>query len=210
VKFAIAMLGLFKEGGTSEVVRALGRHEEFTLFAVVAIAGQAENPDLELWELAKGVNGWGRIYCVERLAGTTNTAIKAWLLRAGFRNSVMDEYIAHLAADTGDLVDELRQEHPDDALLAGAGGMLSAMANGAPGPGMGAMPPAARPPSSTWGTWPAGRERSITCSPSSPCTGTPAPARARSIWPGRDGRPSAARRSPRLLAGSLTGRSGAS
>jgi hypothetical protein len=137
VKFAIAMLGLFKEGGTSEVVRALGRHEEFTLFAVVAIAGQAENPDLELWELAKGVNGWGRIYCVERLAGTTNTAIKAWLLRAGFRNSVMDEYIAHLAADTGDLVDELRQEHPDDALLAGAGGMLSAMANGAPGPGMG-------------------------------------------------------------------------
>ena len=136
VKFAIAMLGLFEASAAGEVVMMLGRHEEFTLFSAVAIEKQADDPELQLWELAKGVNGWGRIHCVERLDGTKHPAIKAWLLRDGFRNSVMYEYLAHIAAGAGGLVEELRAENPDDALLAGAGDMLAAMANGPPGPGM--------------------------------------------------------------------------
>ena len=136
VKFAIAMLGLFKASGAGEAVMTLGRHEEFTLFSAVAIERQADDPELQLWELAKGVNGWGRIHCVERLDGTKHPAIKAWLLRDGFRNSVMYEYLAHIAAGAGGLVEELRAENPDDALLAGAGRMLANMANGPPGPGM--------------------------------------------------------------------------
>jgi len=136
VKFAIAMLGLFKAGGSADMVMTLGRHEEFTLFSAVAISNQSGDPELKLWELAKGVNGWGRIHCVERLDGTKHPAIKAWLLREGFRNSVMYEYLAHIAATTGGLVEGLRTENPDDALLSGAGAMLAAMANGPPGPGM--------------------------------------------------------------------------
>jgi hypothetical protein len=136
VKFAIAMLGLFKAGGSGDVVMTLGRHEEFTLFSAVAISNQSDDPELQLWKLAKGVNGWGRIHCVERLKGTKHPAIKAWLLREGFRNSVMYEYLAHIAADTGGLAEELRMENPDGALLAGAGDMLAAMASGQPGPGM--------------------------------------------------------------------------
>lgn len=136
VKFAIAMLGLFEASAAREVVMTLGRHEEFTLFSAVAINKQADDPELQLWELAKGVNGWGRIHCVERLDGTKHPAIKAWLLRDGFRNSVMYEYLAHIAAGAGGLVEELRAENPDDALLAGARDMLANMAYGPPGPGM--------------------------------------------------------------------------
>jgi hypothetical protein len=136
VKFAIAMLGLFKAGGSCDAAMTLGRHEEFTLYSAVAVGNQSDDPDLQLWELAKGVNGWGRIHCVERLDGTKHPAIKAWLLREGFRNSIMYEYLAHIAAGTGGLVEELRTENPDDALLAGAGAILAAMANGPPGPGM--------------------------------------------------------------------------
>ncbi len=77
VKFAIAMLGLFEASAAGEVVMMLGRHEEFTLFSAVAIEKQADDPELQLWELAKGVNGWGRIHCVERLDGTKHPATRA-------------------------------------------------------------------------------------------------------------------------------------
>jgi hypothetical protein len=40
------------------------------------------------------VAGWGRIQTVRRLAGTQDPQIKAWLLRHGFRNQIMDEYLA--------------------------------------------------------------------------------------------------------------------
>src|SRR5262249_5195021 len=69
---------------------------------------------------------WGRIQAVERLRGTSDPQIRGWLLREGFRNEVMNEYLAHLAATTADLYTALLDPEPDEALLDGAGGILGA------------------------------------------------------------------------------------
>jgi len=131
VKFGMALLGLAATDDDLDVLRVLGRHDEFTLCAAVALSRLVADPDGELWRLAQGVDGWGRIQVVERLAGTERPEIRDWLLRGGYRNSIMDEYTAHLAATTGDLVGAL--EGPvDDELLAGAVGILRALIVGGP------------------------------------------------------------------------------
>ena len=131
VKFGMALIGKAATPDDLEVLRVLGRHEELTLYAAVALARQSDDAERELWQLAQGVDGWGRIQIVERLAGTERAEIKAWLLRGGYRNAVMDEYTAYTAATTGDLVAAL--EGPvDDKLLAGAVGILRALLAGGP------------------------------------------------------------------------------
>lgn len=133
VKFGIALLGLF-EPTPSDLLMALGRHDEFTLYAAVALANSLprDTRDTTLWRLAKQVQGWGRIHCVERLASTTHPDIKAWLLRQGYRNSIMYEYLAYACATGGDLLGALRQEKADVELLKGAGDILEALIVGGP------------------------------------------------------------------------------
>ena len=101
VKFAIALLGVLSPGEDSELLMTLGRHEEFTLFSAVALGQSDPSPDCALWELGQHVTGWGRIHVVERLRATQNEQIKAWLLRDGCRNDIMDEYTALICAKTG-------------------------------------------------------------------------------------------------------------
>jgi hypothetical protein len=74
VKVGIAVLGATGLGPDIDVVRTLGAHDEFTLYAAVALRnGLPEpEPEPELWTLAKVVDGWGRIQCVERLRDTTD------------------------------------------------------------------------------------------------------------------------------------------
>lgn len=134
VKFGIAMLGLVELEDTDDrpLFQTLGRHEEFTLYAVVSILGRYEDAERELFDLAKHVNGWGRIQIVERFSETQDPEIKAWLLREGFRNSVMYEYLAHTAATAGGLLQELKASDPDEDLLKGAGEILKALTSGGP------------------------------------------------------------------------------
>jgi hypothetical protein len=132
LKLGIALLGLAATPEDLDVLRVLARHDELTLYAAVALAGHSADPELELWALARAVEGWGRVHVVERLAGTERPEIQHWLLREGFRNSVMDEYLAHTAATTGDLVGALSSAPDDPALLAGAVGILTALLNGGP------------------------------------------------------------------------------
>lgn len=133
VKLGVALLG--RTGMTEsdrEALRVLGRHEEFTLFVAVALAGTSPDPESELWSLAKGVTGWGRIEVIERLADTERADIKAWLLRGGASNSVMTEYTAYISATTGGLVEALDEVPIDDELLDGAVKILRALLAGGP------------------------------------------------------------------------------
>ena len=132
VKVGIAVLGVTGLDRDVDVVRVLGAHEEFTLYAAVALANGLPQPDTELWALATTVDGWGRIHCVERLRGTTDPSIRSWILRRGFRNSVMYEYLAYIAATTGGLLEALRAEAPDRELLTAAGEIFEALAMGGP------------------------------------------------------------------------------
>ncbi|MBP7867662.1 MAG: hypothetical protein KA419_17155 [Acidobacteria bacterium] len=136
VKFGIALLGAFRLPEDLEVYRVLGRHDEFTLFAAVALANTLEDPEPELWALAREVEGWGRIHLVERLAGTKNPDIRDWMLREGYRNSIMTEYLAHTCAVTGGLREALERTDPDDGLLTAAADLLEALVVGGPAEGM--------------------------------------------------------------------------
>ena len=136
VKFGIALLGLFRQPGDEELFQTLGRHDEFTLFCAVAIANASEDHDEALWTLARNVTGWGRIHVVERLARTENPAIKNWLLREGFRNSVMYEYLAGTCARAGGLLAALSEDRVDRELLTAAGEIIQALIAGGPAEGI--------------------------------------------------------------------------
>lgn len=131
VKVGIALAGVTTSGEAEEIICTLGKHEEFTLYAVVALGHSAANPEEKIWELAQSVTGWGRIQAVERLQSTQDERIKAWLLREGYRNGVMDEYLACICARTGDLLTAL-QDAPDEKLLIGARDIIRALITGGP------------------------------------------------------------------------------
>ena len=134
VKVGIAVLGITGIDDELDVLRTLGAHEEFTLYVAVALTNRLDGPEAEteLWALAAAVDGWGRIHCVERLGGTRDPHIRDWILREGFRNSVMYEYLAYTAATTGGLLDALRPPMVDRELLTAAGEILEALVNGGP------------------------------------------------------------------------------
>lgn len=132
VKAAIALLGVFGEAADADLVLHMGRHEEFSLFSAVALRNLLENPDEALWTLARQTYGWGRINAVYRLTGTEDVRIKAWMLREGYRNAIMYEYLAYTCAVTGDLKRALEAETVDEALLNGAGEIILALINGGP------------------------------------------------------------------------------
>jgi hypothetical protein len=128
VKFGLAIVGLFTADEDLELIHTLGRHEEFTLYAATALARRTQNPDLELWELAKQVGGWGRTHVVERLAGTERPEIKAWLLHEGEPNHVMnedaDEDDDDEGATTDGLLQALNNAAPEDDIVDSAGDIL--------------------------------------------------------------------------------------
>ncbi len=132
VKFGIALLGLIRDKEDLEKLLILGKHEEFTLFVAVAISNTLENAETYLWELAKYVDGWGKISLVERLAETQNPEIKKWMIYEGYKNSIMYEYLAYICATTGDLKTELSKNENDTELIKASGEIIEALINGGP------------------------------------------------------------------------------
>jgi len=131
VKFGIALLGLFRNEQVKELLLTIGRHEEFTLYAAVAIHNGMEDSNEVLFELAKHVRGWGKIHIVERLE-PSRPQIKDWLLRHGCQNSVMNEYLACICARNGNLRGALSVDRIDEELFAGATDLIQALINGGP------------------------------------------------------------------------------
>lgn len=136
VKLGLTLLGLVEGTDDRGILLTLGAHDELSLFAIVALTNRPDLGEGDLWELAKRARGWGRIHAVERLADTRDAEIRAWMLREGFRNSIMDEYLAHVCASTGGLARALAVGDVDDGLLAGASGILRALVDGGPAPGL--------------------------------------------------------------------------
>ena len=131
VKVAIALLGALRAVGERDVVTTFARHEEFTLYAIVALQNMSGDVphDRVLLDVARHVDGWGRVHCVERLDGSSDDEVRAWMLREGYRNDIMWEYTALACARTGGLLEALRLPQPDDALLMGAGDLLTTLMN---------------------------------------------------------------------------------
>lgn len=129
VKAGIAILGLFRSREGRQILEQLGRHDEFSLYAGVALSNTSDDGDEAVWDLARAVHGWGRIHLVERLIDTEDPRIKAWLVREGYRNGVLIDYLAHACASAGDLREALDQPTVtvDDELFRGAGDLIEAL-----------------------------------------------------------------------------------
>jgi hypothetical protein len=132
IKFAIAMSGIMQNESEIETLAILGRHEEFTLYAAVALSNVMKDPELQLWKIAQTVSGWGRIHLVERLAKTQKPQIKDWLLREGYKNNIMYEYLAFPCAVGGGLRLALESSEIDAELAKSAGEIIEALINGGP------------------------------------------------------------------------------
>ena len=131
-KFGILLLEVSGNRTDSSLLETLALNDEFTLFAALALAHVTDDPARALWGIAKRVHGWGRIQVVERLNGTRNLEIQGWMLREGFRNEVMDGYLAGICARTGNLHLELDSSDIDQRLLEGAAGIIRALLEGGP------------------------------------------------------------------------------
>ena len=61
VKYAMALMSGFGRREDADLFRVVGRHEEFTLYAAVALATVSDNPLGDWLDLLPHVEGWGRI-----------------------------------------------------------------------------------------------------------------------------------------------------
>jgi hypothetical protein len=133
VKVAMALLALFPTQKNCEILNVLGGHDEFTLYAVVALGSMLPAGEYEsAWlALAKRTDGWGRVQLIERLPTPLTQQSRDWLICEGYRNAVMYEYTAWHCAIHGQLLQALQQQ-PDAARLLGAAEILQALINGGP------------------------------------------------------------------------------
>lgn len=94
IKFALEFMELLdtSQDFIMDVVRTIGLSDEFSIFAAWIMRGWDDGNN-ELFELAKKVNGWGRIHIIELLEPDTNE-IKEWLLTEGTKNDVVYAYSA--------------------------------------------------------------------------------------------------------------------
>ena len=145
VKLGLALLGVMRQSAHENVALTLGKHDEFTLFATVALTNMLDEPAAALWALAKCVDGWGRIQIVERLVPTDEPEIQYWLRTEGYKNSIMYEYLAHTAAVHGRLLDGLTAARVTSEELIAASDVIGALitGNGAPAAGIDAYDEAA-------------------------------------------------------------------
>ncbi|MCL2098266.1 MAG: hypothetical protein FWH23_05850 [Bacteroidales bacterium] len=118
VKFGIAILGLCQNKSVLKDLKILGQHDEFTVYSTVAITNLSENPVSDLWDLARRVDGWGKIQIVDRLANMElNQQIKDWLILEGYKNNIMYDYLAFTCAVNGKLHEKLESEQIDKNLF---------------------------------------------------------------------------------------------
>ena len=118
IKFCLSILTIVNietDKDTIEKVKILALSDEFTLYCLdilvccLDILVQLEDSNEEIFEIAKKVKGWGRIYSIEYLQATNNK-IKEWMLEEGCHNYVLPAYTAYTCAEKINLIEILNQD----------------------------------------------------------------------------------------------------
>lgn len=135
LKFCLAIMGLYGVKEDTELFELIARHEEFTLYAIIAVMNNTTDIADTWIRMAKKVTGWGRIHLVSRLSDYDRPDVKRFLLTEGCRNDIMEEYTACTIARAVDLHKFLSAKKIDQKKYAGAGVVLSALVNAAIRPG---------------------------------------------------------------------------
>ena len=98
IKFSLAMMELFNtdlDEDIKEVVRTLALSDEFTIYCMYIMKGCWTDGNEEIFDAAKKVRGWGRIFAIDLLDPDTDE-IREWLLTEGIHNDVLAAYSAKL------------------------------------------------------------------------------------------------------------------
>jgi hypothetical protein len=147
VKLAMVVLAGFGRAEDAELFRVIGRHEEFTLYAAVALADVLEDPLPEWKRLLLAVSQWGRTELSELMLRDATPETRDFVLRHGLAIGNA------LSLAVGCRLDEaLATDDLDDELLLAAGKILAALAQPFDSPDELYDYSTARPRSS--GSWP--------------------------------------------------------
>lgn len=138
VKFALSLLELVNVPPEDRpVISTLALCDEFTLFCMYVIRGWEDGQE-EMFRLAKLVHGWGRIFLVHELEPDT-PEVKDWLLREGWRNTILDNYSTRVCAEEGGLAELLARESITREEYGTARALVAALLEEQPLPGISGM-----------------------------------------------------------------------
>lgn len=113
LKMGIALLGQSGKEEDAEILRVLGSHEEFTLYAVVAAKNILEDANSFILNLLEHLNGWGKISAVYELDYNREES-RFYVLTKGCRNSIGLSYLSNVCAIKGKMADALEKALEDD------------------------------------------------------------------------------------------------
>lgn len=123
VKFAILILGCTNCESLKNRLQAIALHEEFTGVALIALKNGTSNANESIWQIAKTVNGWGRIEAISFLEANSEE-IQYWFLTEGAKNYGMNGYAALVCAEKGKLDIILHESDIPNELFNGAGEII--------------------------------------------------------------------------------------
>lgn len=123
VKLAAVLLGPFGRSEDAELFRTIGRHEEFTLYAAVALAHVVPDPLPEWEELLRHVSGWGKTELAALMLRDPQPGVRDLLIRNGLGTGNALELAVGCR-----LHEALAVDDPDDELVRGAGDIIHALA----------------------------------------------------------------------------------
>ena len=137
VKYSMALLGGFRRPEDADLFRIVGRHEEFTLYAAVALASVTDDPVNEWLGMLVHVKGWGRTELAELiLRSPQSELVREQLVRGGLgvgnalelaEGCRLDQILAHpevddeLLSGARDIIWELAESVDSPADLADYG-----------------------------------------------------------------------------------------
>ena len=126
VKYAMALMSTFRRPDDADLFRLIARHEEFTLYAAVALSNLVEEPVREWLELLPHVVGWGRTELSNLILREPQPEdVRAQLVRSGLGIGNA------LTLARGCRLHELLGEPEiDDELLTGAREIIASLARG--------------------------------------------------------------------------------
>ncbi|XVQ09417.1 hypothetical protein ACQP1W_43965 [Spirillospora sp. CA-255316] len=128
VELGLLLLSIAGNDDDRDTILTLSRLDGLCCSAADALAFSQSRPCEALFEMARNHTGWPRIDAVKHLRGATvDRHIQDWLVREACVGDALDNYIADIVAESGDLAGALAAGQADDGLLDGAGWILIAM-----------------------------------------------------------------------------------
>lgn len=112
VKLGLLLLGCYPSDLAAQMIKPLGLHSEFTIFALAATRWWPNSNQLAFY-FAQHTSGFGRLAALQVLAPLTAEQ-QQWVFRAGADNAVLPYISAAVCLAKADMAD-FYQAHPADA-----------------------------------------------------------------------------------------------